>query len=129
MIGYLYEAFDDMDADGDNYVTAAELCDWRATLGYTVKIGNDDAFEDETLEMLAKMDSTDVGGNEDEKISLLEFIGFFGGLGNESNMATEYNENDLWTWTFLPFQIDWHFFQFHWGETSTLHTFGDFHFY
>ena len=41
-----------MDADGDTIVTAAELGDWRASLGYELKTDNRNKFEDDTEEML-----------------------------------------------------------------------------
>jgi len=79
--------------------------------------------------MLAEMDATAGGGNGDDRISLLEFLGFFGGLGLEDNIGTEYGETDFWTWTFLPLQVDREFFRLQWGEASTTHTFADFRFY
>lgn len=52
IVEYLEEAFDDIDTDGDNFVTAAELGHWRSSLGQDAKTVDEDAFEDETLDML-----------------------------------------------------------------------------
>ena len=115
-----------MDADGDTIVTAAELGDWRASLGYEAKTDNQTLFEDDTQDMLGLADNHKNGGNDDGVLSLPELLSYFGALSKDRDKT--YTEKDLWTWTFLPLRFASHAFDVD-GTDPTSHTFGEFGFY